>query len=186
MRPSIKLQALKLILIVAMASFFAAMALGDGPADKGPPGGNAATPGEAALNAIFDRIRHPEQAGTAEIIPTAANPTLVAAAGPTAAAVAPAGGSQAVAAPAASPAADADAWRYQWFDGRWWYWMPDQHWVWWDQGQGWSDYSPPSVAAAPQGSGRSRIPMMPAATATSPRRCSWPRGRSASAPGRST
>jgi len=33
-----------------------------------------------------------------------------------------------------------DAWRYRWFNGRWWYWLPDNRWTYWENDH-WVDYS---------------------------------------------
>ena len=33
----------------------------------------------------------------------------------------------------------ADAWRFVWFQGRWWYWLPDNRWVYW-QNDCWNRY----------------------------------------------
>lgn len=151
MRPCIRRETLTLLIVVVML-WCGNRAMAAGLPDKGPASTPAVTPGEATLNAIFDRIRHPEQAGPVEIIPLGASLTAVAATAPAAAEAAPTAGS---AAPGAPPAGG-DAWRYQWFDGRWWYWMPENRWVWWDPTHGWSDFSPPSVAGTP-------APQLPAA-----------------------
>ena len=42
-----------------------------------------------------------------------------------------------------------DAWRYQWYGGRWWYWLPEDRWAYWDNGQWWSHGIVPSTSTAP-------------------------------------
>jgi hypothetical protein len=38
-------------------------------------------------------------------------------------------------------------WRYQWFEGRWWYWMPDSRWAYY-QDHRWNDFVPPGQHSA--------------------------------------
>ncbi len=46
----------------------------------------------------------------------------------------------------AKTAADANAWRYVYFQDRWWYWLPDNRWVYWRNNR-WNDYSPPTTGS---------------------------------------
>jgi len=158
MRPGLQQETLKLIVIVVAALFWTAGALGEGPRDRGGLGANVATPDEAALNALFERIRHPDQFGQAEIIPIGVNPTAIAATEGGSPDIAPAtGGGPAAGSSGPTPGGPAPgsetagdpAGRYRWFGDRWWYWMPDNHWVWWDQRQGWIDDGSPPAAAVP-------------------------------------
>ncbi len=50
----------------------------------------------------------------------------------------------------AKTAADANAWRYMNFQGRWWYWLPENRWVYW-QNNRWNDYSPPTTGSDASG-----------------------------------
>ncbi len=43
------------------------------------------------------------------------------------------------------PKYSAPTWRYQWFEGRWWYWMPEKKWVYWS-GSRWAPFEGASQA----------------------------------------
>ncbi len=36
----------------------------------------------------------------------------------------------------------AEAWRYRWYGGRWWYWTPDNRWMWHRDDGSWIEYHP--------------------------------------------
>jgi hypothetical protein len=44
------------------------------------------------------------------------------------------------AAPSSPPASSPDAWRYRWFDGRWWYWTSENRWMWYNDDEEWVPY----------------------------------------------
>ena len=46
-------------------------------------------------------------------------------------------------APGAKAGADANAWRYVYFQSRWWYWLPENRWVYWQDSR-WNDFPAPS------------------------------------------
>jgi len=50
--------------------------------------------------------------------------------------------------PSDSRTSGPNAWRYQWFQGRWWYWLPEKRWAYWERSR-WVDYTPPGGAGYP-------------------------------------
>jgi hypothetical protein len=46
--------------------------------------------------------------------------------------------------PDAKKSPDANAWRYRWHGGQWWYWLPENRWVYWENNR-WNDYAAPAV-----------------------------------------